>query len=67
MKGSIKEEIFHTKNLYDIENTTLIHHIDTALRANYIMLKDIDYVVDNGQVKIVDQFTGRVMEGRQQF
>ncbi|MGX4644811.1 preprotein translocase subunit SecA [Holzapfeliella sp. JNUCC 80] len=58
------EETFHLNNLYDIENTVLNHHIDQALRANYTMLHDIDYVVDDGKVMIVDQFTGRVMEGR---
>lgn len=55
---------FGLKNLYDIDNQVLVHHIDQALRANYIMLKDIDYVVNNGEVMIVDSFTGRVMEGR---
>lgn len=58
------EDVFHVKNLYDIENGRLIHHIDTALRANYIMILNIDYVVVDGQVKIVDGFTGRIMEGR---
>ncbi|RPA65472.1 preprotein translocase subunit SecA [Aerococcus agrisoli] len=58
------EEVFHVKNLYDIENGRLIHHIDTALRANYIMILNIDYVVVDGEVKIVDGFTGRIMEGR---
>lgn len=58
------EKHFGLKNLYDIDNQVLIHHIDQALRANYIMLKDIDYVVQNGEVMIVDSFTGRVMEGR---
>lgn len=57
-------EHFGLKNLYDVENQALVHHIDQALRANYIMLKDIDYVVQNGEVLIVDSFTGRVMEGR---
>jgi preprotein translocase subunit SecA len=57
-------EHFGLKNLYDVENQKLVHHIDQALRANYIMLKDIDYVVQNGEVLIVDSFTGRVMEGR---
>ncbi len=51
-------------NLYDVDNTRLVHHLDQALRANYIMLVDIDYVVEDGKVKIVDQFTGRIMEGR---
>lgn len=58
------EELFSLENLFDIENTALTHHIDQALRANYIMLKEIDYIVDEGEVKIVDQFTGRVMDGR---
>lgn len=55
---------FGLKNLYDVENQKLVHHIEQALRANYIMLKDIDYVVQDGEVLIVDSFTGRVMEGR---
>ena len=48
----------------DIENTTLLHHIDQAIKANGVMRRDIDYVVTDGQVKIVDEFTGRIMEGR---
>ncbi|WP_278965267.1 preprotein translocase subunit SecA [Lactobacillus apis] len=55
---------FGLRNLYDVENQKLVHHIDQALRANYIMLKDIDYVVQEGEVLIVDSFTGRVMKGR---
>jgi preprotein translocase subunit SecA len=51
-------------NLYDIENTSLTHYLDQSLRANYIMLLDIDYVVQDGKVMIVDQFTGRIMDGR---
>ena len=58
------EEYFDLDNLYDIENTALTHHLDQALRANYIMLRDIDYVVQEGKVLIVDQFTGRIMDGR---
>lgn len=58
------EKIFRLNNLYDVENATLVHHIDQALRANYIMIYDIDYVVDEGEVKIVDPFTGRIMDGR---
>ena len=58
------ERIFRLENLYDIENAALVHHIDQALRANYIMINDIDYVVDEGKVKIVDSFTGRIMDGR---
>jgi len=58
------EENFGLKNLYDIENTALTHHLDNALRANYIMIRDFDYVVQEGKVLIVDQFTGRIMDGR---
>ncbi|QCI86576.1 preprotein translocase subunit SecA [Vagococcus zengguangii] len=58
------EENFGLDNLYDIDNTALTHHLDNALRANFIMLKDIDYVVQEGKVMIVDQFTGRIMDGR---
>ena len=58
------EEYFHVENLMDIDNTTLLHHIDQAIKANGVMRKDIDYVVADGQVKIVDEFTGRIMEGR---
>lgn len=59
------ESYFNLSNLYDIENVALTHFIDNALRANYIMLLDIDYVVSEEQeILIVDQFTGRTMEGR---
>lgn len=58
------EETFGLSNLYDIENTALTHHLDQALRANFIMIRDIDYVVQEGKVLIVDQFTGRIMDGR---
>ena len=58
------EETFGLENLYNIENTALTHHLDQALRANYIMILDIDYVVQDGKVLIVDQFTGRIMDGR---
>lgn len=58
------EKNFGLKNLYDIDNTLLNHHIDQALRANYIMQKEKDYIVKDNQVLIVDSFTGRVMEGR---
>lgn len=58
------EKNFGLDNLYDTDNMVLNHHLDQALRANYIMLNDIDYVVQDGKVLIVDQFTGRVMEGR---
>ena len=58
------EKYFNLKNLYDPENTPLTHHLDQALRANYIMHRDKDYVVSDGEVLIVDSFTGRVMQGR---
>lgn len=58
------EKNFGLDNLYDADNMALTHHLDQALRANYIMLKDIDYVVQDSKVMIVDSFTGRVMEGR---
>ena len=58
------EKTFHVDNLYDVDNTNLVHHLDQALRANYIMILDVDYVVNEGKVQIVDQFTGRIMEGR---
>ncbi|MDR0847128.1 MAG: preprotein translocase subunit SecA [Lactobacillales bacterium] len=57
-------DYFHVTNLYDIENTALTHYVEQALRANYIMLTDIDYVVRDGEVQIVDSFTGRIMDGR---
>jgi len=65
--GSEKlERHFKLSNLYDIENTALVHHINQALKANYGMKNDVDYVVsENGEILIVDQFTGRLMHGRQ--
>ena len=63
--GSKKaEKMFHINNLYDIDNAILLHYINQALRANYSMKNDVDYVVQDGQVVIVDQFTGRLMKGR---
>lgn len=58
------EKAFGLDNLYDLKNTTLVHYINQALRANYTMKLDFDYVVQDGKVIIVDQFTGRLMEGR---
>ncbi|MEG0553510.1 MAG: preprotein translocase subunit SecA, partial [Carnobacterium sp.] len=58
------EKTFRVENLYDVENQALTHHLDQALRANFIMLFDIDYVVQDDKVLIVDQFTGRIMDGR---
>ena len=59
------EKYFNVDNLYDVKNVTIVHHINNALRANYIMEKDKDYVVHEGAIVIVDQFTGRLMVGRQ--
>jgi len=65
-EGSKKiEKIFNLKNLYDLDNTALVHHLNQALKANYGFKKDVDYVVQEGEVIIVDQFTGRLMHGRQ--
>ncbi len=58
------EKFFAVENLGDIENTTLVHHINQAMKARGIMKRDIDYVVKDGQVIIVDEFTGRLMYGR---
>ena len=58
------EAAFGLENLADIENATLVHHIDQAIRAHGIMKRDIDYVVKDGEVIIVDEFTGRLMLGR---
>ena len=58
------EKFFHVENLADPENATLSHHINQAMKARGIMKKDIDYVVKDGQIIIVDEFTGRLMYGR---
>ena len=64
-QGSEKaEKTFNISNLYEIENAGLLHYINQALRANYSMKRDVDYVVQNDEVVIVDQFTGRLMKGR---
>ena len=65
-KNGVKkaEEAFHVENLMDSENVTLLHHINQAIKANGVMKADIDYVVKNGEVIIVDEFTGRLMMGR---
>lgn len=59
------EKYFKISNLYDVDHTQLVHHINQALRANYIMTKEVEYVVsDEQEIVIVDQFTGRLMPGR---
>ena len=65
LKGIKKaEEEFHLENFNDIENSELVHNVNQALRAHGIMKKDIDYIVKDGEVLIVDEFTGRIMYGR---
>ena len=65
-QGTAKlEKHFHLENLYDFGNSVLVHHINNALKANFGFKKDVDYVVNNGEVIIVDPFTGRLMIGRQ--
>ena len=59
------EKYFKVKNLYSLENNSLVHYINQALKANYGMKIDVDYVVQEGEVLIVDPFTGRIMKGRQ--
>ena len=64
-KGTKKaEEFFGLENFNDLENSTLVHHVNQALRAHGVMKKDIDYIVKDGEVLIVDEFTGRIMYGR---
>ena len=58
------EEEFRLENFNDIENSTLVHHVNQALRAHGVMKRDIDYIVKDGEVLIVDEFTGRIMYGR---
>lgn len=65
-KSGVKkaEKAFNVINLMDADNMTLAHHINQAIKANGVMKKDIDYVVKDGEVLIVDEFTGRIMQGR---
>jgi preprotein translocase subunit SecA len=58
------QELFDVDNLYSLEHAALSHHLDQALKANYLFEKDVDYVVQNSEVVIVDEFTGRLSEGR---
>lgn len=64
-EGTTKaEKYFRLDNLFEVKNTNLIHFINQSLKANYSMRRDVDYVVQNDEVVIVDQFTGRLMKGR---
>jgi len=58
------EGLIEGRNLYDIVNTQVVHHLNQALKANVMFKKDIDYIVKDGKVVIIDEFTGRMMEGR---
>jgi preprotein translocase subunit SecA len=58
------EGVLHGANLYDIENTQLVQHVNQSLRANVMFRKDTDYIVKDGKVVIIDEFTGRMMDGR---
>jgi len=58
------QELFGVDNLYSLENAILAHHLDQALKAHYLFEKDVDYVIQNGEIIIVDEFTGRLSEGR---
>ncbi|MCL2355028.1 MAG: preprotein translocase subunit SecA, partial [Oscillospiraceae bacterium] len=65
IKGTKKaEEFFRLENLNDLDNSQIVHHVNQALRAHGIMKRDIDYIVKDGEVLIVDEFTGRIMYGR---
>src|SRR6478752_5702241 len=59
-----EQALIEGRNLYDIANTQVVHHLNQALKANVMFKKDIDYIVKDGKVVIIDEFTGRMMEGR---
>ncbi len=63
-KLSIQAGILKNNNFYDPQNLSLVHHVNQALRANYLFNKDTDYIVRDGKVQIIDEFTGRVLDGR---
>jgi preprotein translocase subunit SecA len=58
------EKLFGVENMFDIENAILSHNLDQALKANYLFEADVDYVKKDGEIVIVDEFTGRLSEGR---
>jgi len=63
-KLSIQKKVLKNKNFYDPENLSLVHHVNQALKANLLFKKDTDYIVKDGKVKIIDEFTGRILDGR---
>jgi preprotein translocase subunit SecA len=58
------DDLLKSESLYDIQNVTLVHHVNQALRAHQLFRRDVDYIVRNGKVVIIDDFTGRALEGR---
>ncbi len=63
-KLSIQKKVLKNNNFYDPENLSLVHHVNQALKANLLFKKDTDYIVKDGKVKIIDEFTGRILDGR---
>ena len=63
-KLSYQKGILKNKNFYDPENLDLVHHVNQALKANFLFKKDTDYIIKDGKVQIIDEFTGRVLDGR---
>ena len=63
-KLAIQMNILKNKNFYDPANLDIVHHTNQALKANFIFKKDTDYIVRDGKVQIIDEFTGRVLDGR---
>ena len=63
-KLSIQKRILKNNNFYDPENLSLVHHVNQALKANLLFKKDTDYIIRDGKVQIIDEFTGRVLDGR---
>ena len=64
MRRFFKNKLLTSGSLYDINNVTLLHHTNQSLKARFVFEKDKDYLVQGGKVLIVDEFTGRAMEGR---
>ena len=63
-KLALRDGILKNNNFYDPQNLNLVHHVNQALKANLLFKKDTDYIIKNGKVQIIDEFTGRVMDGR---
>ncbi len=63
-KLSVQKGILHNNNFYDPKNLSLVHHVNQSLKANFLFKKDVDYLIKDGKVFIIDEFTGRVLEGR---